>query len=331
MNIAMKTRYRTSAERRNGFTLLQLMVVIAVIAALASILLGVFGRSRSVALRAQCDTRIKAITMALDAFRQENGHYPANLQELVSKKYLTDASMLRCPTDTRPNGSYNDFYVMRSNRDSDELPILVCPLCAGDTDTGIQAFKGRYTKQFATRPASLTQASNTTVDRPGKAPIVGRAGMLLRGGDSIHTADGGSAVLTFADGSTSEVQSNSAITVLQSFIAGQVHAPLYTLVRQTAGDVIYRVNHGSKFDVATPTATAGALGTAFRITMDANTDDWWLTVLESKVYVSDATGSDIFTPAVETDPTTETTGRTVYVGNANAAAHSGKLARKTRK
>jgi general secretion pathway protein G len=296
MNTATRTQFRTQALRRNGFTLLQLTTVMAVIAILASVMLGAFGHSREVAIRSQCDTRIKAITMALDAFRQESGHYPASLQELVTKKYLTDTNMLRCPSDPRPNGSYNDFYIARASRDSDELPILVCPLCSDDSNVGVQAFKGRYTKQFETRPASLTQASGTTITRPGKAPIVGKAGMLLRGGDSILTSSGGSALVTFADGSESQIGSGSEITVLQSFVAGHTHAPLYTIIRQKAGDIVYRVHHGSKFDVATPTATAGALGTEFRIRKAAN-GNWSLKVLQSKVYCSINNNTDIYTPS----------------------------------
>jgi type II secretory pathway pseudopilin PulG len=296
MKTANQAQFRTQASPR-GFTLLQLTTVMAVIAILATILLGAFGHSHEMAVRAQCDTRIKAITMALDAFRQENGHYPDTLQELVDKKYLTDASMLRCPGDPRPDGSYNDFYIARANRDSDELPILVCPLCEGDGHIGVQAFKGRYTKQFATRPASLTQASGVTVERPGKDPIAGKAGMLLRGGDSILTASGGSALLTFADGSESQLGGSSEITVLQSFVAGHTHAPLYTLIRQKAGDIVYRVHHGSKFDVSTPTATAGALGTEFEIRMDTS-QNWYLKVWESKVYCSIDNHSEIYTPSV---------------------------------
>jgi hypothetical protein len=260
--------------------------VIAIIAALSAILIGVFSRSRNTAARAQCDMRIKAIVMALDAFRQENGVFPNSLQELVTKKYLTDPQMLRCPRDPRPTGSYDDFYVLRSSRDSDELPIVVCPLCENDGAQGIQSFKGRYTKQFATRPAELLNPSGATIDRPGKVSIAGKSGMLLRGGDSIRTGSGGQATLRFADGSTSEIKGSSEITVLQSFISGHNRAPLYTLIRQTAGDVIYKVNHGSKFDVTTPTATAGALGTEFEIREDSSTGNWYLKVIESKVFCS---------------------------------------------
>jgi len=264
---------------------MQILVVVAIMALLSTFLVGAFGQSRSTANRANCDMQLKAITMALDAFRQENGHFPEQLSELTEKKYLTDATMLKCPTDHRPTGSYDDFYVLRSGRGSNELPILVCPLCASESGQSMQAFQGRYTKQFATRPAELTAASATTIKRPGKNPIAGRIGMQLRGGDTIITGVGGQAVVRFADGSESHMSGGSQIRVLESFVAGNTRAPLYTLINQKFGDVRYRVHHGSKFDVTTPTATAGALGTEFVIRSD-KTGAWWLKVVESKVYVT---------------------------------------------
>jgi prepilin-type N-terminal cleavage/methylation domain-containing protein len=299
-------RARSAPGTRRGFTLIQLLAVTAIIGVLAAITIGAFGSSRLQAQRAQCDVNLKAITMALDAFRQEQGHFPLHLSELVDKKYLTNATMLRCPTDPRADGSYDEYYVMRASRSNGELPILVCPLCSGDSQRGMQAFKGRYTKQFATRPAEFIAVSSATVERPGKNPISARNGMQLRGGDIIRTTGGGSATVRFADGSTSTLDSDSEITLLQSFIAGNSHAPLYTLVRQKAGHVVYQVTHGSKFDVATPTATAGALGTAFEI-KQAGADVWMLKVNESRVMVGGRDGSAVVTPLPTDKPTPDGT------------------------
>ncbi len=77
-------------------------------------------------------------------------------------------------------------------------------------------------------------------------------------------------MIQFADSSTATLSAGSEVTVLQSFLMGQVNAPLYTLIRQKLGEVAYRVENGSKFDVVTPTATSGARGTEFRITVEPN-------------------------------------------------------------
>ncbi len=290
--VFIKCRSAKVKVSRRAFTLPQLLLVLLVILVLSTITLSVFTRSRMAARRNACDMQLKTITIALDAFREETGRYPEHLDELLSKKYLADPAMLKCPADTRPGSSYDDYYIMRAARDSGELPILSCPLCSKNSNSGLQAFKGRYTKQFATRPAKITKVTNTTIDRPGQKSFEAKSGMQLQNGDIIHTLAGGSSTVNFADGSYCNLGANSQITVLQSFIAGQTYAPLYTMVRQTSGDVSYHVNHGSKFDVGTPAATAVALGTIFRIKQD-DLQQWWLQVSDSKVLVSDLGGRDI--------------------------------------
>lgn len=270
------------ARKRRGFTLLEIVVVIGVIAVLAAIVLGWFGQSREGARRVQCDVRLKAIALGLDAFRQEHGRFPTQLAKLRDDGYLTEPDALRCPSDVLESSTgYEPFYAIRAPRDSSELPILVCPMHEATGNHGAQAFVGRYTTHSKASPAVLEAAGGATVQRPGQTEAVAAtANMPLRGGDRIR----GSATIRFADGSTAVLQSGSDVTVLQSFIDGHAKAPLYTLVRQTLGDVTYRVRTGSKFDVVTPTATAGAHGTEFRIVVNGgSTGSTRLFVIEGKV------------------------------------------------
>lgn len=289
--IAAPAQYRTLGRHRlrlfrrgfalRGFTLLELMIAIAVIGILAAILLGVFSRSREAAHRAACDVHLKAISLALDAFKQEQGSYPETLQELVDRKYITDPGLLSCPDDPRPAPSYDDFYVIRGPRDNSDLPILICPF-HDDTSHGNQAYTGRYTTQFMTSPAVLTAGTAVTVEHPGKNPVAAPVGLELHGADRIRTSSQGNATIQFADGSTAAVNHDADITILQSFITSKANGPLYTLVHQTTGSVIYTIHHGSKFDVVTPTATAGALGTAFEVRVSP-TQGTWLNVASGKV------------------------------------------------
>lgn len=275
---------RLSTSRLSGFTLIQILAVLAVLAVLSAMLLGNFSRGRESARRAQCDVHLKAVTLALDAYRQENGRFPLELASLRQANYLGEADALHCPSDPQiGRASYADFYAIRAPRDSSELPIVVCPFHEEAGGQGVQAFKGRYTAQFATSPATLEAANATTVQHPKEEQaIAATAGMKLRGGDRIRTSSGGGAKIRFADGTTASLRGGSDVTVLQSFVQGQTQAPLYTLVRQSIGDVVYEINHGSKFDVVTPTATAGAHGTAFRIIVSGDgTTRLWVT--EGKV------------------------------------------------
>jgi prepilin-type N-terminal cleavage/methylation domain-containing protein len=269
------------SEKRGGFTLLEIVVAVGVLAVVSAMVMSVFGRTRVPARRAQCDVQLKQIALATDTFRQERGRMPAKLADLISAEYLT-ADAMRCPSDPDAeydakrvidptHTSYGDFYVIREPRDSGELPILVCPFHEKDGDFGIQAFKSGYTKQFSAHPARL-QAGEwsgvVTISRPGvgvlSKPVAAGTPLLLRGGDKIDVG-AGEALIRFEDGSTATIGNNSQMSVMQSFTEGQRSGKLYTLVRQFKGKISYYVNPGNRFDVATPTATAGALGTRFSI------------------------------------------------------------------
>jgi prepilin-type N-terminal cleavage/methylation domain-containing protein len=264
---------------RRGFTLIQILVVLGILAVLAAITVGVVSKGRVSAQRAQCDMNVKTIAVALDAFRQERGRYPASLSLLVSEKFLTEVDTLHCPADPRtpgeydpaalsPKGSYAEYYITRAPRAprGEEPPVLVCPLHEQAGNHGVQAYVGRQTKQFATRPAELIEANGAFIQRPGKESMPATAGIELHGGDRIRTrASGGKATIRFVDGSTCEILGGSDVTILQCFMqSGSARKPFYTLLRQNTGDVTYTVQN-SEFDVVTPTATAGAKGTKFRI------------------------------------------------------------------
>ena len=283
-------RLRARNGMRGGFTLLEILLVVAVTALLAALVLSTFKKARLGAQRAGCDLNLKELSVALESFRQETGRYPLVLAELVDYKYLKDPETLRCPAEVRPDGSYQEYYAIRASRDKRELPILVCPLHEG---YGAQAYKGVFTKQYAVVPARLTQAVKTTVLRANGRSMTGSAGMEILGGDRITTANGNAtATIAFADGSSSTLGRNASVTVLQSFRDKQNSAPLYTLLRQSLGTATHRVTPGSKFDVATPTATAGALGTEFTITINANGGST-LVVTQHQVYLSTVAGTQI--------------------------------------
>jgi prepilin-type N-terminal cleavage/methylation domain-containing protein len=273
--------------RRRGFTLIEVTVAVALIGFLAAMGFGSLGRWRQGANRMSCDVQLKAVALALDAFKQERGHYPLHLSELIERKYLADTKLLRCPDDPRPQGSYEEGYVLRAPHEPAALgsvPLLMCPFHE-NSKRGVQAYNERTTHQWMTAPARLAQANAVSVERPGMRSISGAPGMELRGGDRIKA--GGSAVIEFADGSSATLKRGADVSVLQSFIEGQDNAPLYTIVRQTLGEVSYHVHHGSKFDVSTPTATAGARGTEFTVRVEPNGDATMrLLSPESKLFIS---------------------------------------------
>ena len=86
-------RPQPSPRRRRGFTLIELMVVMAIIATLLTIAAPRYfehlDRAREAALR-----ETLAVTReAIDKFHADHDRYPATLQELVDRRYLRQLPM----------------------------------------------------------------------------------------------------------------------------------------------------------------------------------------------------------------------------------------------
>jgi len=64
--------------KNRGFTLIELLVVIAVIGVLAAVILASLNNARVKARDARRKADIQQLTLAINAFYAENGHYPAS-------------------------------------------------------------------------------------------------------------------------------------------------------------------------------------------------------------------------------------------------------------
>src|SRR5579863_4580504 len=72
----MKTEVYLQAPNRNGFTLTELLVVVAIIAILAALSLTVISQVKGRALRIQCINNVRQLGIALQAFLTDNNSYP---------------------------------------------------------------------------------------------------------------------------------------------------------------------------------------------------------------------------------------------------------------
>ncbi len=103
-----------------GFTLIEMLVVIAIIAILVGILFSVFGPVREQARQTQCISNLSQLGIALKAYRTDHGRYPfAPMYDNVTDPdhpkyvggfsalyptYVDDKSLFICPDDRNIDG-----------------------------------------------------------------------------------------------------------------------------------------------------------------------------------------------------------------------------------
>lgn len=90
---------------KNGYTLIELVIVLAVVTVLACILFAVFSRQRESARRAQCQGNMAQIFKAMQLYMQDNdSHFPSYRSwgsELMP--YTKSKAVFRCPSVQNQN------------------------------------------------------------------------------------------------------------------------------------------------------------------------------------------------------------------------------------
>lgn len=106
-------------DSRGGFTLVELLVVVAIIAILASMLMPALSRAREAGRRAVCASNLRQVGMSLQMYADESdGHFP-NVQAMdchggtlmfrgnaMFPEYLTDLRVLLCPSHPTAREEY---------------------------------------------------------------------------------------------------------------------------------------------------------------------------------------------------------------------------------
>ena len=82
-----------AAWRTRAFTLIELLVVLAIMATLLTLVVPRYFQHTDRAAETVLKHNLVAIRDSIDKFRADNNRYPANLQELVTKRYLREIPM----------------------------------------------------------------------------------------------------------------------------------------------------------------------------------------------------------------------------------------------
>lgn len=86
-------------QRKAGFTLVEVLLVVAIIALLASLIFPIMTSARSASKRAVCTSQLRQVGMAISMYEETAGGMPLNLDSLTGSGVLRDTRMLSCPSD----------------------------------------------------------------------------------------------------------------------------------------------------------------------------------------------------------------------------------------
>jgi general secretion pathway protein G len=119
------------SKGERGFTLIEMMIVVAIIAILVSILVPNFIRARAQAQTAACEANIKEIATALELYETDNEKYPASGNATSSNTDLTPY-LNQTPVDPVA-GPGTPYTFTTSSTNGVESYTIICP---GSHDPG---------------------------------------------------------------------------------------------------------------------------------------------------------------------------------------------------
>ena len=112
-----------AAPSRTGFSLVELLVVVGIIALLAGLLLSAVSRVRETAQSTRCLSNLHSISVAFNAYASDNDLRlpdPASTNvswEFILQPYLTQTMVFACPGDLEVFPAVGSSYDWRDTRD----------------------------------------------------------------------------------------------------------------------------------------------------------------------------------------------------------------------
>ena len=130
--------------RANGFTLVELLVVVAIIAILAAILFPVFAQAREKARQSSCMSNLRQQAMAVMMYVNDNGQtYP---DESTVWQYVP-SQILHCPSAGKGTSNSYVYNVYLDSKAIDQVsnPSTIVCTCDGNSSAAAQNCLARRT------------------------------------------------------------------------------------------------------------------------------------------------------------------------------------------
>jgi len=222
----MSVAYKHPLKRSDGFTLVELLVVIGIISLLIAILLPSLNKAREAAKTVSCASNLRQIGMAIRMYANDNrGFYPVLAGQwnwyapltlvnalVVTKSYLPQtnpsiwgySAVFQCPADSSNYNTYPGSYWYRQTHNSNAwITGDGQPMRSSDKST----FGGMMRYLVTERSAIIDFPSGMTPNTPG--------GTLYVNGSGGYYADGVTFQSFWHKGGTNAVYDDSHVSWVQ--------------------------------------------------------------------------------------------------------------------